>query len=90
MAVDHINGDSLDNRIANLREATPALNAQNRRTPRRGSALGVQGVTARWGRYTAQITVRGKQHHLGLFATVDEARAAYVAAKRELHEGNTL
>ena len=32
----------------------------------------------------------GKQIHIGLFKTDQEAHAAYLQAKRLLHEGNTL
>lgn len=32
----------------------------------------------------------GKQRHVGLFGTAEAAHAAYLAAKRELHPGNTL
>lgn len=46
------------------------------------------------GKYEANIgiSVAGKKRkkYLGLFDTDAEAHAAYVAAKRELHAGNTL
>lgn len=82
---DHRNGDGLDNRRANLREATQAQNLCNRR-PRRGPS-GFKGVTwsARRKTWKAQITAAGKNYHLGYFADPAEAARSYDAAARELH-----
>ena len=81
---DHVNGDGLDNRRANLREATHSLNGANRRVGA-NSTTGFKGVwlTAS-GRYTAAIKSGGKRRHLGRFDTGEQAAAAYDAAAREL------
>ena len=42
--IDHINGDRGDNRIANLRDASPKLNVENQRRARADSAIGMLGV----------------------------------------------
>lgn len=84
--VDHVNGDTSDNRWANLRECVHAENHQNRKTPAH-SVQRVMGVT--WhklrSKWRAAIVLRGKQHHLGLFPTKEEAHQAYLTAKAQLH-----
>lgn len=72
--LDHINRDKLDNRIENLREADMALNVRNRDAY--PSKLGVKGVYPRGNKFRASIQVNGKQHHLGMFDTIPEAKAA--------------
>jgi hypothetical protein len=82
--IDHVNRDSLDNRIANLRDVSQSENARNR-PQQANSTSGVKGVywhkaSQRW---QAQIAVNGKQIHLGLFDTLDEAaRARFIAEAR--------
>ena len=81
--LDHINGDRADNRIDNLREATNAENAQNRL--RKDNKSGFPGVRAENNKWLAEIKVNYKPIRLGLFATPEEAHAAYLAAKRGFH-----
>lgn len=82
--IDHINGVGLDNRLANLRDATAAQNCANSRRWR-GKELpkGVR-LTAQ-GRYQARISFEKKQIALGTFLTVDEAAAAYASAAARLY-----
>jgi hypothetical protein len=81
--IDHINGDRLDNRIANLRDVTNQENHHNRRLHRSNKA-GVSGVylIARSGKWTARITVACKPIHLGNFNSKDEAITARLTAER--------
>lgn len=80
--VDHVNGDGLDNRRGNIREGTQSQNCVNRkRTP--GPHL--RGATPRRGRWKAYIKYRGKQRHIGYYATEREAHEAYLAEARKLH-----
>lgn len=90
--IDHINGCHSDNRIANLREVTNAINMQNQRRARVDNQCGALGVKKhpRADRWLARIKCDGKLIHLGSFATKDEAHEAYVEAKRRLHSGCTI
>lgn len=85
--IDHINGDRMDNRLENLRATTLSLNAHNAR--RRKKSL-PQGVFVNKGSacnpYYAMITHRSRLWHLGVFATVEEAQAAYDEARRRVME----
>lgn len=90
--IDHINGVRTDNRLANLRDVPKALNAQNLRGAKAQSATVVLGVSydRSRGKFIAQITANRRYFHLGRFDTKEAASAAYLAAKRRLHEGCTL
>ena len=78
VTVDHISGDGLDNRRENMRLASRIENNRNRRL-NANSTSGFKG--AYWhkasGKWTAQISIRGKRIHLGLFATPEQAALAY-------------
>lgn len=82
MVVDHVNGDTLDNRRLNLRPATRAQNARNARTPSH-SRSGIKGACLFAGRWRARIRLNGKQVCLGRFDTAEEAHAAYSAAAKQ-------
>lgn len=93
--VDHINGLNNDDRIENLRVVTRKMNQQNMRTTlsnkKSCKLLGVyKNKTGRSKPWRAAITKDGKQIYLGAFATQEAAYAAYVTAKRLMHEGCTL
>lgn len=82
--VDHINGNSLDDRGENLRHASIAENARNHkgRAKKQDTPMGVRKCPN--GRFQARIAFERKTRHLGVFPTVDQANAAYMAARKEL------
>ena len=82
--IDHINGNPSDNRLCNLREATAAENAQNRKRAKINTS-GAVGVVAEGGGWRAQIKVGGRSTRLGLFKTKGEAERAYASAKKVKH-----
>lgn len=86
--VDHINGNTLDNRRSNLRLATPQQNARNSRKRTRQSSSQYRGVT--WHKHIGKWQVMIKSHayhnkYIGLYVDEREAAKAYDAAARELH-----
>jgi hypothetical protein len=74
--IDHINGNRIDNRRANLRIATAQQNAHNARISSRNTS-GFKGAhrDRKW--WKAQIRINGKNKNLGYFASPEEAHAAY-------------
>jgi hypothetical protein len=73
--IDHIDCNPTNNRIDNLRLATPAQNAGNcKPRSKKGYPKGVQPNN---GRYSARIKRNYKYYHLGLFDTPEEASKAY-------------
>lgn len=81
--VDHINGDPQDNRFCNLRDVPQKVNVQNT-NKFKGYRL------HSCGKFEARIKLDGVTTSLGLFKTPEDARDAYVSAKRKLHVGCTL
>lgn len=84
LVVDHINGDGLDNRRANLRICTHSENQRNRRSANGSSSqyLGVSWIAQR-SKWQARIRYGGKQHHLGLYPSEIDAAKAYDAAAQK-------
>ena len=82
--IDHIDGNPLNNRITNLREATHAQNQQNR-GPHKGSESGFKGVARHRAKWSARIYCDGKYYCLGSYETPEAASAVYEAKARELH-----
>jgi hypothetical protein len=74
--IDHINRDRSDNRIVNLRDATPSQQGQN--CELRGRIA--RGVSFSNNRFNVSISVNNQYKYIGTFTTVEEAVAAYNAA----------
>lgn len=76
--VDHINGDTLDNRRSNLRLCTTTENNRNVRHYGLSSQFkGVQRLANCIDRWRAHIQVDGRLIHLGCFPSAAEAARAY-------------
>lgn len=88
--IDHINGIKTDNRIENIRDVTQQANLQNRKKIRLNSKSEFRGVRPSLKKWSARITVSGKEHHIGSFDTREDAYAAYLSAKRLMHDGCTI
>jgi hypothetical protein len=88
MHVDHINGNGLDNRRANLRICTPRQNNINRAGPQRNTKHGFMGVWEkndhkRRKRWVGAVKVNGKTICTSHYATPEEAAEARAALARE-------
>lgn len=73
--IDHINGDTKDNRISNLRLATPKQNAWNKT-----KATGVS-----WHEKSGKWQAFCHRTYLGLFDNAEDAVMAYKKAKQEIN-----
>lgn len=82
--IDHINGDTLDNRRCNLRRCTHAENMRNARG-HAGRSLPKGVYRTRGGKFKAQIMAHAVHLYLGTFTTIEQARAARIAAEAKHH-----
>jgi len=77
--IDHINRDSTDNRIKNLRVVTNQQNHFNR------NAKGYSW-SKKENKWRAQIRINGKAKFLGYFDNDEDAHIAYLNAKEVYHK----
>tara|TARA_R110002050_G_C8774825_1_gene500729 strand:- start:124 stop:615 length:492 start_codon:yes stop_codon:yes gene_type:complete len=79
LEIDHIDRNAFNNHISNLRLVTHSQNQQNKN---------VKGYS--WNKaerkYRAHISVNGKLRFLGQYKTKEEARQAYLDAKKIYHD----
>jgi hypothetical protein len=80
--IDHINGDTLDNRIENLREATIPENGYNSKLMSNNTS-GYKGVT--WSKQSRKWLVRvskeKKRINIGYFESLEQASLAAINAR---------
>lgn len=80
--IDHLNGNTLDNRRSNMRVCSYRENNCNKSTHRDGRLVGANKTKR--GTYVAQIRIDGNLKYLGTFKTEHEAHQSYLAAYNEL------
>ena len=83
--LDHINHIKTDNRIENIRDASPQENARNM-SMSKANRSGSTGVF--WSnnakKWTAQIGKNGKAVHLGYFESFNAAKDARAKASKDI------
>lgn len=84
--VDHIDGNSENNKIENLREATHSQNGLNKKV-RSDSSTGVKNVTfhkpnSKW---AVGLSVNGKRKHIGYFDDLELAELVAIEAREKFH-----
>jgi hypothetical protein len=87
LVVDHRNGDSLDNRKANLRLATRTQNSCNKQKTKSKTTSKYIGVSYEKGqkRWAVKVKYRGKSHWVGGFKSEIEAAKARDKAAKKYH-----
>lgn len=83
--IDHINGNGLDNRKRNLREADRSLNGLNRHRLSKRNKSGSTGVRyhPELKKWRAILVINRKPIHLGVFPKKSDATKAYKKFKQE-------
>jgi hypothetical protein len=84
--IDHIDRDTRNNRIENLREATFSGNAQNARV-RKDNKSGVKNVCwhKRLGKWKVSVSKNSKIQHFGYYDDLELAELVALEARDKLH-----
>lgn len=86
LQVDHINRNSLDNRLNNLRVVTALINMQNvTRKPGKSGHVGIHLLERRDGiRYKVRFMFNKINYDFGIYDSLDEALKVYNAKNQEI------
>ena len=79
--IDHIDGDTSNNKILNLRDVDSKTNQLNRHKARVDSVSGLMGVSPFRNKWRAQIKRNGTIKYLGLYIAKEDAYNAYLKEK---------
>jgi len=91
--IDHIDGNTFNNAINNLRSVSNSENLQNQKKAMvTNKSSGLLGVYYRKDRnsFRSMITINGKKKTIGYFKSAIEAHEAYLAEKRLIHPACTI
>ena len=88
--IDHINGDRSDNRASNIRVATRSENMPNVSRASKRNSSGLLGAHKYRDKWSASISINGARKHLGVFDSAEDASAAYLERKAEMHPFSTI
>lgn len=84
--IDHINRNTRDNRIENLRECAVDTNAMNSKK-RSDNTSGYKNVM--WikdkNKWIVRFTLKGKQHTFGMYDNIEDAAEVANEVRKELH-----
>ncbi len=84
--IDHIDGNSLNNKISNLRKCTFQQNMLNQKL-RKDNTTGVKGIRfCKHGKWRVLITENNIKHHVGYFDDFFEACCAAYSNRIRLHK----
>lgn len=91
LVTDHINGNGLDNRKCNLRQATHQQNMVNNKRWK-GNSSGHRGISWHKGnkKWYAQITVNYKNLYIGSFKKLEDAVNAYKEKVKDVRRGQII
>jgi hypothetical protein len=85
--IDHIDRETLNDRVENLRQATRSENCINRGMQKNNTS-GLRGVRfyEPLNKWLSRINYNGKSIHIGYFDTKEEAYLAYLKTANDLHQ----
>lgn len=85
--IDHIDGNTSNNRIENLRTATHSQNLCNQKMPSHNTS-GIKGVS--WKKplkkWFVQLKINNKKRHFGYFDDIELAELVSIEARNKYHK----
>ena len=82
--IDHIDTNPLNNKIENLRAATPSQNQYNKHA-QKNNVLGVKNVSKNGNKYYVGFKINGKFTRIGSFYSIKDAETAAREFRAKLH-----